>query len=75
MYADAIHNKGDALENCWGFIDGTVRPICRPIDNQRMVYNGQKRAHATKVQSILTPIGLITNLFGQVEGRGLIVDS
>ena len=24
MYADAIHNKGAALDNCWGFIDGTV---------------------------------------------------
>ena len=37
VYADAIHNKGAALDNCWGFIDGTVRPICRPKENQRMV--------------------------------------
>jgi hypothetical protein len=29
-YADAIHAKGAALENCFGFVDGTVRPICRP---------------------------------------------
>ena len=69
MYADAIHNKGAALENCWGFIDGTVRPICRPKDNQRMVYNGHKRVHAIKFQSIVTPNGLIANLFGPVEGR------
>ena len=27
QYADAISNKGAALENCFGFIDGTVRPI------------------------------------------------
>ena len=30
VYADAIHNKGAALDNCWEFIDGTVRPICQP---------------------------------------------
>ena len=33
-YADAISNKGAALENCFGFIDGTVRPISRPDENQ-----------------------------------------
>ena len=27
-FADAIHRKGAALNNCWGFIDGTVRPVC-----------------------------------------------
>ena len=30
VYADAIHNKGAALDNCWEFIDGTVSPICQP---------------------------------------------
>ena len=69
MYADALHNKGAALDNCWGFIDGTVRPICRPKENQRMVYNGHKRVHALKFQSIVTPNGLSANLFGPVEGR------
>ena len=37
VYATTIHNKGAALENCFGFIDGTVRPISRPIINQRTV--------------------------------------
>lgn len=69
MYADAIHNKGAALGNCWGFIDGTVRPICRPKEDQRMACNGHKRVHALKFQSIATPNGLITNLFGLVEGK------
>ena len=27
-YAQAISDKGAALKNCFGFIDGTVRPIC-----------------------------------------------
>ena len=29
-FANVVHNKGAALDNCWGFVDGTVRPICRP---------------------------------------------
>ena len=52
MFADAIHDKGAALSNCWGFIDGTVRPICRPGKRQRLVYNGHKKVHAIKFQSI-----------------------
>ena len=35
VYADAISECGAPLENCFGFIDGTVRPICRPGQNQR----------------------------------------
>ena len=68
-YADAIHNRGAALENCWGFVGGTVRPICRPGRNQRVVYNGHKRVHALKFQSVAAPNGLIANLYGPVEGR------
>lgn len=37
-YADVIHAKGAPLENCFGFIDGTVRPIARPDQHQRIVY-------------------------------------
>ena len=55
MYADAIHNKGAALDNCWVFVDGTVRPICRPKEHQRAVYNGHKRVHALKFQTVVTP--------------------
>ena len=58
-YADAISIKGAALENCFGFIGGTVRPISRPDENQRIVYNGHKRVHALKFQSIVLPNGLI----------------
>ena len=50
-------------------MDGTVRPICRPKQHQRAVYNGHKRVHALKFQSVVTPNGLIANLFGPVEGR------
>ena len=66
QYAEAIHNKGAPLQNCFGFIDGTVRPISRPRDNQRRVYNGHKRVHALKFQSVIIPNGLIANMYGPV---------
>ena len=51
------------------FVDGAVRPICRPGKNQRVVYNGHKRIHAPKFQSVVIPNGLIANLYGPVKGR------
>ncbi|CAH3029463.1 unnamed protein product [Porites evermanni] len=69
VYADAVFAKGAALDNCFGFVDGTVRPICRPGEMQRAVYNGHKRVHGLKFQSVALPNGLIANLFGPVEGR------
>ena len=68
-YADAIYAKGASIEFCWGFIDGTVRPICRPGRHQRILYNGHKRLHAIKFQSVVAPNGMIANLFGPMEGR------
>ena len=65
-YVDAITAKGAPLENCFGFVDGTVRPISRPGANQRLVYNGHKRVHALKFQSVALPNGLIGNLYGPV---------
>jgi hypothetical protein len=60
---------GRAIQNCWGFIDGTVRPICRPSNNQDEYYSGHKRLHCVKYQSVLTPDGLIVNLKGAFPGR------
>ena len=68
-YVDAVVSKGSPLANCFGFIDGTVRPITRPGANQRTVYNGHKRVHALKFQSVALPNGLIGNLYGPV-GKG-----
>lgn len=68
-FSHSIYRKGAALDNCWGFIDGTVRPVARPGEHQRVLYNGHKRVHAIKFQSVVAPNGLIANLFGPVEGR------
>ncbi|XP_068734110.1 uncharacterized protein [Montipora capricornis] len=65
-YVDAITAKGAPLPNCFGFIDGTVRPISRPGEHQRILYNGHKRVHALKFQSVALPNGLIGNLYGPV---------
>jgi len=78
-YTNAITRQGSPLTNCFGFVDGTVRPICRPGEKQRIVYNGHKRVHALKFQSVALPNGLIGNLYGPVEGRrhdaGMLKDS
>ena len=66
IYSDVVSAKGAPLNNCFGFIDGTVRPIARPGEHQRVVYNGHKRVHALKFQSIALPNGLIGNLYGPV---------
>ena len=58
-----------ALRNCFGFVDGTVRPVSRPGKNQRILYNGHKKVHAIKFQSVAVPNGLVANLYGPVEGK------
>ena len=52
-FADAIHMKGAPLQQCIGFIDGTVRPIARPSVNQRIMFSGHKRIHCLKFQVII----------------------
>ena len=61
-------NVGPDL-HVWGFIDGTVRPICRPVRDQQQFYNGHERVHALKYQVVVTLEGMIAHLFGPVEGR------
>ena len=68
-----MNSKSHALENCWGFIDGTVRPICRPGENQNVVYNGHKRVHALKYQSVVAANGLVANLYGPVSKWNIVL--
>ena len=58
-----------ALDNCWGFVDGTGRPFSRPGQNQKYLYNGHKEVHVIKFESIATPSGLVANLFVPVDGK------
>ncbi|DBA03826.1 TPA: hypothetical protein N0F65_005716 [Lagenidium giganteum] len=41
-FADAVKARGAPLACCVGFIDGTVRSICRPSKNQKYCYSGHK---------------------------------
>lgn len=69
QYAQTIHFHGAPSQNCWGFIDGTVRRVCRPGQHQRVLYNRHKKVHAIKFQSLVAPNGMCANLYGPVEGR------
>lgn len=68
-FANAPFQAGSALQNCFGFVDGTVRPVSRPGKNQRVQYTGHKKVHAIKFQSVAVPNGLVADLFGPVEGK------
>jgi hypothetical protein len=67
-YAMAIENTGGAM-GVWGFIDGTMRAICRPDKNQRLYYSGYKKCHAIKFQAVTTPDGLMSHLAGPWPGH------
>ena len=53
--------------------------VCRPLQNQRIIYNGRKRIHAIKFPSVLAPGGLTAMLDGPYEWRkhdcGMLADS
>lgn len=52
----------------FGFLDGTIRRIRRPAENQGVMYNGHKHVHALKYLAVQTPDGLMQYLFGPWEG-------
>jgi hypothetical protein len=51
-----------------GFIDGTVREICKPSVLQGPLYNGKDRKHSLKYQAVTTPDGIIRHLGGPYPG-------
>ncbi|XP_075535024.1 uncharacterized protein LOC142570536 [Dermacentor variabilis] len=67
-FSQAVNSKGAPLRNCWGFIDGTARAICRPSKDQKVFFSGHKRFHALKYQSIMCPNGIICQLNGPYVG-------
>ena len=71
LYADSNFQKCGALGNYVGILDGTVIGIARPSQSmwQRIAYNGHKRKHTLKFQSLTTPDGLVLDAFGPLEGR------
>jgi len=64
-----ISKSGSYYSNIVGFIDGTIRPICRPKYKQREVYSGYKKQHVVKYQSVVFLNGIIGRLDGPYIGR------
>jgi hypothetical protein len=67
-YAHATQEAG-GVSRVWGWIDGTIRPICRPSTvEQRPYWSGYKKTHGFKYQGILTSDGILSSLAGPEEG-------
>lgn len=69
--AKAVKYKCQVLKNCNGFINGTVIDVARPGDyeEQESLYNGHKKKHAIKFQTIMAPNGLILHAADPYIGR------
>ena len=68
LYCNLIHQK-----NYLGFVNGKVLRISCPKVNQNIVYNGHKRVHGIKFQSLALPNGLIGKLSGHYKENGMII--
>lgn len=62
QFAAACGSRPHTSDRVFGFIDGTVRRICRPTRNQETMYNGHKGYHALKYQVLVTPDGIIIHI-------------
>ncbi|KAK8764046.1 hypothetical protein V5799_033345, partial [Amblyomma americanum] len=71
-FANAVEARGAALPNCWAFIDGTARPICRPKRDQKLYYSGHKRVHCTIYQSLMRPKESYVSWMGTIQGAIMI---
>ncbi|KAM7313915.1 uncharacterized protein ISCGN_003702 [Ixodes scapularis] len=68
-FSEAVRAKGAPLQNCWGFVDGTALPFCRPTQDQRLYFSGHKRVHAIKYQGSMCANGIIVEMNGLYPGH------
>ncbi len=69
-FRDVIVGQGAPVGlNIWCFLDGTLRPMCRPSYGQRSQYSGHKRVHGLKFEILSLPNGIIARLYGPEDGR------
>jgi hypothetical protein len=77
MWRDSINEFVTALAakgvpeqmRCFGFLDATLRPTCRPHTGQRAIFSGHKRVHGLKFEMLALPNGMIGWLYGPFDGR------
>jgi hypothetical protein len=63
-----IVEERTGMRGIFSFIDGTVRPTCKPEIFQAVVYNGKDKTHALKYQVLVTPDGIMRHVYGPVCG-------
>ena len=68
-YAHIVNAWTGLSNNIWGLNDGTLQYTCRPIYHQKLMYSSHKRHHGMKLQSVMTPDGLIACMFGAINGN------
>ena len=69
--AAAVYKMTQCLDNCIGFLDGTVLGVARPgsLAAKNFEYNGHRRKHALKLQMLTGQDGMLYHGFGPMEGR------
>lgn len=67
-HANIVASKARGIDGCVAFIDGTVKPTCKPSRNDSLMYNGHKRVYGLKYQGVVSPDGIIIHLCGPFEG-------
>ena len=58
-YAQRVEKYTGIALDCFGFVDGTSRPISRPGYFQRAFYSGHKWNHYLQFLSVTAPDGMI----------------
>lgn len=72
-FSAAVKAKSDgAVDGVIGFIDGTGRPIARPVVDQREVFSGHHRRHELSYQAVVNPDGIVRSFFGPVPGKRIV---
>ncbi len=73
MFAEAIAEKAGIPDaramGIMGYIDGTIKRICKPTLFQAVCYSGHKKLHGMKYQIVTGADGIMYNVYGPVEGR------
>ena len=64
LYSRLIAEANSPLPNYVNYLDGTLRPMCRPSTNQRIDFSDHKWQHGIKFQGVRMPDGLLFHLSG-----------
>ena len=68
-FAERVHAKTGRLANCIGFVDGKLWQTCAPVRHERRWFNGHKRHHGLKNQSVTFPNGMLGHYWGPMNGN------